>query len=65
MWVRTLEALRLGKQEVSANTRVEVDEHVGRLLVRRGLAETITVMDETAMAAVLTPDQAAQKSVEK
>lgn len=64
MWIRTLQPLQSATETIPANTRLEVDDHIGRLLVRRGKAETITVMDEAAMAAVLTPDQAAPKSVE-
>lgn len=65
MWIRTFCVLTVGNQVFPANTRLEVDAHIGRLLVRRGQAETITVVDEAAMTAVLTPDQSPQKNVEK
>lgn len=64
MWIRTLAELRHGAETIPANTALEVEAHVGRVLIRRGKAETITLVDEDAMRAVLTPDKAPQKSVE-
>ena len=68
MWIRTLQALQAGTELIPANSRIQVDDHIGRILVRRKKAETI-IVSEADMAAVLTPDRAqetpAPKSVEK
>ena len=75
MWIRTLQVLQAGTEQIPANTRLQVDDHIGRILVRRKKAETIIVnpigpigsigfisgdeATEAEMDAVLTPDQTA------
>lgn len=61
MWIRTLAELWHGAEKIPANSRLQVDAHIGRILIRRGKAETITVVDDDVMDAVLTPDQASEK----
>ena len=57
MWIRTKTTLNFGSALMAANTELEVDDHIGNALIRRGKAERVYKLTEAEMAAMLQPDK--------